>query len=173
MKCRCCGSDITYSDYLQTSHWQSKRQEALSYADNRCQLCNKNSELHVHHRTYENLWNEPPSDLTVLCKDCHAKFHDKIEVDDKYLSTEVHKPKEAYTKEEFRESMIKAWLSCHHAYNKGSGYYDENDIDKILHEWKLSNEFLATITYMMADVYQQRQSNYWKAFVKLLYESAF
>lgn len=67
-----------YQEYLKSRSWHCRRIIALMRADYRCQLCNKTKELHVHHRTYESLGHEPISDLVVLCKDCHAKFHDKV-----------------------------------------------------------------------------------------------
>lgn len=67
-----------YSEiYLQSEHWKNIRAGALERAKERCQLCNKDERLQVHHRTYENLGHEQDCDLTVLCRACHAKFHDK------------------------------------------------------------------------------------------------
>ncbi|MBA7673369.1 hypothetical protein ES703_81565 [subsurface metagenome] len=71
---------MPYAEYLNTAHWQSVRAEALRRAAGRCQLCNAQSDLHVHHRTYDRRGYEWPADLTVLCADCHAKFHDKLPV---------------------------------------------------------------------------------------------
>jgi hypothetical protein len=71
----------SYSDYIKSEDWAKKSTEAKERACWRCQLCNKSKEettLHTHHRTYENLYDELPEDLIVLCKDCHAKFHDII-----------------------------------------------------------------------------------------------
>jgi DNA polymerase III alpha subunit len=71
---------MPYQDYLETTWWQNLRKIKLHESGNRCQLCNaKNTELHVHHKTYERRGNELLSDLIVLCKDCHAKFHDKLD----------------------------------------------------------------------------------------------
>jgi len=67
---------INYADYLKSAAWKSKAEEAKIRSGNRCQLCNRTGKLHAHHRTYERLGNERPEDLTVLCEDCHAKFHD-------------------------------------------------------------------------------------------------
>mgnify|MGYP001615638009 CR=1 FL=1 len=65
-------------EYYKSPEWQRRRLEAMQYADFRCQLCNANAkQLHVHPRTYDNFKNEPPTDLTVLCDGCHAKFHGK------------------------------------------------------------------------------------------------
>ena len=32
----------------------------------------------MHHRTYDNLGDEEPEDLVVLCRKCHATFHGKL-----------------------------------------------------------------------------------------------
>ena len=67
---------MPYGEYLQTSHWQAKRREALEHAKKRCQYCGARAvELHVHHKTYERRGDERMDDLIVLCKDCHAKVH--------------------------------------------------------------------------------------------------
>ena len=68
---------LPYMQYLRLPWWRHIRQTAIDAAGGRCQLCNAAGELHVHHRTYDRLGNEDLSDLTVLCKHCHAKFHDK------------------------------------------------------------------------------------------------
>ena len=64
-----------YRKYLETEQWKEKRNEAIERAEGRCQLCNAESALHVHHRTYERAGNERPMDLTVLCAGCHWRFH--------------------------------------------------------------------------------------------------
>ncbi len=70
---------LSYKDYLKTDYWQETRQLAINRENGRCQLCNNKAVcLHVHHKTYEHLGYEEEflSDLTVLCKSCHEKFHD-------------------------------------------------------------------------------------------------
>jgi hypothetical protein len=58
--------------------WVYERKQAIAEAGDRCQLCNNDHFLHVHHRTYERFGCEEISDLTVLCGYCHAKHHNKI-----------------------------------------------------------------------------------------------
>ena len=73
--------EVDYKEYLASDDWKNKADAAKESADYRCQLCNKHKNeavLHAHHRTYERLGAERPGDITVLCADCHAKFHDKI-----------------------------------------------------------------------------------------------
>jgi hypothetical protein len=66
---------MPYDDYLQTHEWAARRVEALRRADDRCQVCDGNESLSVHHRTYERRGRERPDDLTVLCGPCHELFH--------------------------------------------------------------------------------------------------
>lgn len=68
---------IEYQEYLNSPHWKETRLKALKRAGNRCQLCSSTKYLNVHHNTYKNIGHEDLSDLVVLCRKCHAKFHDK------------------------------------------------------------------------------------------------
>lgn len=67
---------INYDKYIQSLPWKEKAKQAKEHAGNRCQLCNSPDNLAVHHRTYERLGCELPEDLTVLCKNCHSRFHE-------------------------------------------------------------------------------------------------
>lgn len=67
--------EMPYEQYLQTPEWKERRDAALATAKHRCQLCNGEEKLAVHHRTYDRRGAELPSDLTVLCGDCHWTHH--------------------------------------------------------------------------------------------------
>lgn len=69
---------MPYFEYLQTPEWQATRRQMLERALFRCQLCNANGLLDVHHRTYERRGEEWEEDLIVLCRRCHQKHHDKL-----------------------------------------------------------------------------------------------
>lgn len=69
-------SRAAYDAYLNSAEWRKLRKRALRRAEQRCQLCNGEDDLHVHHRTYERVGEERITDLTVLCGWCHARFHD-------------------------------------------------------------------------------------------------
>lgn len=58
-------------EYYQSEEWKVVRAFALNRAHHRCQRCGRSGPLDVHHRTYENLYNEKPGDLEVLCRRCH------------------------------------------------------------------------------------------------------
>ena len=66
---------IDYKRYICSPEWKEKADAAKTSAGWRCQLCNSKGQLHAHHRTYERLGIEEPGDITVLCADCHARFH--------------------------------------------------------------------------------------------------
>jgi 5-methylcytosine-specific restriction endonuclease McrA len=65
-----------YQFYLQSDHWKEVRRDALMRADHRCQLCNSETDLEVHHRTYARLGWEDEGDLIALCRDCHRRHHE-------------------------------------------------------------------------------------------------
>lgn len=69
---------MPYREYLKTPEWLETRISKLKSASFRCQLCNVGGQLDVHHRTYERRGAEWSSDLIVLCRNCHGKFHDKL-----------------------------------------------------------------------------------------------
>lgn len=75
---------MNYKDFLNTPYWDGVRNYKLKKSKYRCQLCGNKGVLNVHHKTYENHGREhiksvADSDLIVLCKDCHEKFHDKLD----------------------------------------------------------------------------------------------
>jgi len=66
---------MPYGDYLESPEWDAVRKRAYALAEYRCQLCNKDGELHTHHRSYDRIGCEKDCDVIVLCKRCHGKFH--------------------------------------------------------------------------------------------------
>jgi len=69
-----------YAEYLQSEHWQQRRKLAIAAASRKCQRCDLprwlaslvyDQDLHVHHLNYQNVGNEQPADLEVLCRRCH------------------------------------------------------------------------------------------------------
>ncbi len=75
----------TYSEYLASEEWQTRRKAALQRAGRRCQLCgaSEGAALHVHHNTYARVGAEQPGDLIVLCSDCHGTFHRERELSER------------------------------------------------------------------------------------------
>lgn len=66
---------MRYADYLLTPEWLATRATIRERFGNRCAVCNSDRTLQVHHRTYERRGEEDIRDLTLLCADCHSRFH--------------------------------------------------------------------------------------------------
>lgn len=73
-----------YREYLRTSHWKMFRDRVVlrTYFNGRykCESCLRlvsRNELDVHHLHYRSLWHEQPSDVKVICHECHAEAHGK------------------------------------------------------------------------------------------------
>jgi hypothetical protein len=72
---------MTYHQYIRSREWREHpvRLAELQAAGFRCRLCNEGGDgvtIEAHHRTYENLFNEQPGDLTALCRRCHRVVTD-------------------------------------------------------------------------------------------------
>lgn len=75
--------EMNYYDFLETPYWKAIAAYVKQKRGFKCQLCGSGLNLAVHHRTYENhgyehCYNVMNTDLIVLCKNCHSKFHDII-----------------------------------------------------------------------------------------------
>lgn len=72
---------MNYKDFLQTPYWKAVSEKKVRKAQYRCELCNSQGVLNVHHRTYSHKGFEALhlEDLIVLCQNCHYKFHSKLE----------------------------------------------------------------------------------------------
>lgn len=69
-----------YHEYLKSKRWQNTREGILKKRGSKCQLCGDISKnFHVHHNTYDRVGFEKDEDLIILCNECHAKFHNKID----------------------------------------------------------------------------------------------
>ena len=72
---------MPYKEFLKTNYWQTVRNYVLWKRSYVCELCNAADNLNVHHATYQHRGCEfnHLNELKVLCRSCHAKFHDKFE----------------------------------------------------------------------------------------------
>ena len=55
--------------------WLKMREKAFLQYGRACQRCNSITTLHVHHKTYDRIFNERIDDLSVLCDSCHSSYH--------------------------------------------------------------------------------------------------
>lgn len=68
----------SYNFYVNKRHprWLAVREKAIKKYGNKCMACGSTSNIHVHHATYERLYNEKIGDLRVLCASCHEYLHE-------------------------------------------------------------------------------------------------
>jgi 5-methylcytosine-specific restriction endonuclease McrA len=69
------GWKTKYNKYMRSPAWYDKRKLVIERCGNVCEMCKKAEVKHVHHLTYERLFNESLADLQGLCVPCHQKCH--------------------------------------------------------------------------------------------------
>lgn len=72
--CRLLNRRVHYRAYLQTETWRCRAARVKRW--NICGRCGtRTSHLDAHHKTYDRLGFERPSDLIALCRACHEQEH--------------------------------------------------------------------------------------------------
>ena len=69
----------SYLEYLNSPEWEVRRKITYEYWGGRCAACYSDGLVDAHHRTYKRFKNELDTDLILLCRTCHKKFHGKDE----------------------------------------------------------------------------------------------
>jgi len=71
---------MDYYEFLGTIYWKVVRRYVLWKRQYKCELCNSNGKLNVHHKSYEHRGYElyHLEDLILLCQECHSIHHDKL-----------------------------------------------------------------------------------------------
>ena len=65
-----------YQKYLNSKAWSEIREKCFDHFGRQCLFCSNPATL-VHHRNYANIGKENLlTDLSVLCYDCHQRFHE-------------------------------------------------------------------------------------------------
>lgn len=76
------GGELAYHDYINSEEWRQRAKYFKSRALFRCQICGLRRPdgrgLDAHHNNYSRLGAELDLDIIVLCRDCHARHHDKL-----------------------------------------------------------------------------------------------
>ena len=69
----------SYNWFLKGKYWRKVREIVIKRDLGKCILCRTDKNLHVHHMTYKNHFNEHNhlDDLITLCKTCHENEHKK------------------------------------------------------------------------------------------------
>lgn len=68
-------NNINYCKYLESEKWKNFREEVLKRDNYKCTKCGKTENLHIHHISYDNIWDEKLEDVITLCDECHEKEH--------------------------------------------------------------------------------------------------
>lgn len=69
--------NVQYYQYLHSEKWAGIKQRVRERDENNCQICGRNYNLQVHHKTYDHIFQEENhlSDLILLCRSCHEDEH--------------------------------------------------------------------------------------------------
>jgi 5-methylcytosine-specific restriction endonuclease McrA len=83
-----------YAWYRGTAFWRERREFILQRAGHTCEKCGKRRATEVHHLTYIRVFQELPSDLVALCRQCHAEIHWRQPANDNQLQFSFDFPEE-------------------------------------------------------------------------------
>lgn len=65
-----------YQEYINSERWKEKSKAHLDRNGRWCRACKiSRGPMEVHHRTYDRMGYELPTDLVVLCRTCHRGVH--------------------------------------------------------------------------------------------------
>jgi 5-methylcytosine-specific restriction endonuclease McrA len=65
--------EAQYAKHIKSARWRNMKRDIGRLRGNRCERCRSTFQLQLHHKTYERLGRESPSDLELLCTACHTK----------------------------------------------------------------------------------------------------
>jgi len=60
-----------YEAHLSSLKWYALKCRLIEERGAQCERCGRNLPLALHHKTYERLGDELPSDVELLCHECH------------------------------------------------------------------------------------------------------
>jgi 5-methylcytosine-specific restriction endonuclease McrA len=83
-----------YGWYLGSAFWRERREHILQRANHICERCGRQPATEVHHLTYVRVFQELPSDLLALCRQCHAEIHWRQPANDNQLQFQFNLPDE-------------------------------------------------------------------------------
>jgi 5-methylcytosine-specific restriction endonuclease McrA len=89
-----------YEWYRCSPSWHERREWILQRAMGICEICGKRPATEVHHRTYKRIFNEDPTDLVALCRQCHAEIHWRQPANDNLIQYSFDFPDDEEREEE-------------------------------------------------------------------------
>lgn len=111
-----------YKKYLLSKEWAQLKVDLFDYRGRICEKCSSKYNLHVHHLTYKNIFNEEPEDLIILCDKCHKTAHGNKPKTINKRKAKVFKPKSLMAKLYLKKTDKKAYKE----YIKKLKIYDAN-----------------------------------------------
>ena len=78
---------------MKSDKWDSIKKRLFKSRGKYCQVCKTESNLHIHHKNYDNWQKEKLSDLLILCQKCHYDLH--------FIKNKGNYPLKFHEKEEF------------------------------------------------------------------------
>jgi len=91
---------MNYREYIVSEEWYNLKIDLLVLRGCKCEKCGIEkapNKLHLHHLSYDRLFNELGSDLQLLCAKCHMKIHN-INQPKKKKNKKVKKTNKSKTK---------------------------------------------------------------------------
>ena len=67
-----------YKKQLKSKEWKKFRKEVFKTKGKKCEMCGSTKHLNIHHPFYTKgklAWQYNPTDMMVLCIDCHKNIH--------------------------------------------------------------------------------------------------
>jgi hypothetical protein len=92
-----------YGWYLGSAFWRERRDHILQRANQTCEKCQRRRATEVHHLTYVRVFQELPSDLLALCRQCHAEIHWRQPANDNQMQFRFDLPEEPEEEEQEEE----------------------------------------------------------------------
>lgn len=69
------------AQHLKSAYWHTLKQKRLALANHKCESCNKQTYLYLHHVDYSNLLAENLNDVRAICFECHQDIHNRLGYD--------------------------------------------------------------------------------------------
>lgn len=103
---------MSYAEYIKSVEWKNKRKFAIKMRGNRCEECDTEGYLEVHHIHYKTLYHERLNDIEVLCEECHIEADDLRERKAAYRTWALKKYGENWRKYDNRylQNEFDEWL---------------------------------------------------------------
>ena len=80
--------------YLGSAFWRERREHILQRANGKCEKCGQRPPTEIHHLTYIRVFQELPTDLLAVCRQCHAEIHWRQPANDNQIQFSFDFPSE-------------------------------------------------------------------------------